>query len=212
MSSVFTTPLGKVWVSNGQAEAILDGCAKLAARRGLSGVVVDYLREMLTTSGLGCYGFDVVRPPFDEPARRVVLVQLIAELADVAGSGEPHDVIDVPWSELHPWIRADWVASLEQLHDGIRASLPVESVPVHRAQLEPPLRDAVEVHKLLASVVPLRVLLTSGLPQEQISRELEIRRQALRILDRLQASFQLSFAERLRAEVAELERRQAPNR
>ena len=73
MSSVFTTPLGKVWVSNGQAEAILDECAELAARRGLFGVVVDYLRETLTTSGLGCYGFDVVAPPFDEPARRVVL-------------------------------------------------------------------------------------------------------------------------------------------
>lgn len=53
MSSVFTTPLGKVWVSNGQAEAILDGCAELAARRGLGGVVVDYLRECLCLAALG---------------------------------------------------------------------------------------------------------------------------------------------------------------
>jgi hypothetical protein len=54
MSSVFSIPLGAVWVSNGQAEAILEGCIELAARRGLSGIVVDYLREKLTTSGLGC--------------------------------------------------------------------------------------------------------------------------------------------------------------
>ena len=208
MSSVFTTPLGNVWVSNGQAEAILDGCVALAARRGLSGVVVDYLRETLTTSGVGCYGFDVVASPFDEPARRVVLGKLIAEFADVAGSGEPRDVIDVPWSELNPWIRADWVASLEQLHDGIRVSLPVDSVPIHRVHLDAPIRDAVEVHKILANVVPFRVLINSEFSDEQISKELEARRQALRIVDRLPTSLLPPFEDALRAEIAELERRQ----
>lgn len=212
MSSVFTTPFGKVWVSNGQAEGILDGCIELATRRGLSGVVVDYLREQRTTSGVGCYGFDITAPPFDETVHRIVLAHLIAEFADVAGSGEPRDVVDVPWDQLNPWTRVDWVASLEQLHDGIRASLPVDAVPPHRVVLDAPIRDAVEAHKLLASVTPLRHLVDRKLPDEQISKEVDLRRQALGILDRLPASLQPAFADGLRAELAELERRQGHRR
>ncbi|MEZ4310761.1 MAG: hypothetical protein R3F14_22180 [Polyangiaceae bacterium] len=127
MSSVFTTPLGKIWVSNGQAEAILDGSLKLAERRGLSRPVVEFFRDQMITSGMGCYGFNVEAPPFDEPTHRVVLAELIAELTDTARSGGFRALVDIPWDELDLRIRLDWLSSLEELHDGIRASLPAES-------------------------------------------------------------------------------------
>lgn len=183
MSSVFTTPLGDIWVSNGQAEVILEGCIKLAARQGLSGPVVDYLREKVIQSGMGCYGFDVERPPFDDSAHRVLLARLIAELADVAEAGGFRELVGVPWDELGPWIRVDWLSSLEQLHDGIRASLPAEVIPTFRVKLDTHYRDAVEAHRLLVRAAPFRTLRNGDLSEERRLGEIELRRRALCVLN-----------------------------
>ena len=212
MSSVFTTPLGDIWVSNGQAEAILDGCIKVAERQGLSGPVVEFLREHMTTSGMGCYGFNIECPPFDEPAHRVLLSQLIAELTNVAAAGGLRELVDVPWDELAFWIQVDWLASLELLHDGIRASLPMGMIPTLQVKLDTHYRDAIDVHRLLVRTTPLRILRDGQLAEDRIRSEIELRRQAIRILDRLPEDLQAAFGDELRAEVDVLEGRREHSR
>jgi hypothetical protein len=89
MGSIFDTPVGEIDMSNGAAEEIESFCAERAAHiaersddpgeREVARRVRDFLSHMAANSGSGCYGFDVVDPPFDDLVARSMLARCVSD-------------------------------------------------------------------------------------------------------------------------------------
>jgi hypothetical protein len=136
VGSVFHTPRGDVWVSNGSAELIEQECAAEIRRahvaapaenRALAAAIANDLDERATTSGMGCYGFDVAEPPYDSPAaRRVFAAALDALVPRALAADGAFDFLtrgNGPATEDN--LRAYWVALLGRFAAMVRDEDPL---------------------------------------------------------------------------------------